>query len=594
MEQTKLNRLIDDLRSDVDMLLNNHYDLSESGVAGMRENISQITTKIESIQKELTQTHEQAIITAQNLMAYDIQYTNHTERAYSLSNDLEQYFKDFLEYFLNATEKTKDYDLEDRIKVLKPVMTKVRDHLDNLVNGDGSQISSADFEELSSTVDDLQDTCQSLEAKYTALQQQVNKYVTPKDPYYIGKSFTDYPAGTIVQTYDYEERVLNITSKTLITSPTYFFSTEQSSTGTIKLTHKVKTENAVTVKIKTFINQTQFNEQSFVTEANVEKTIEIELFDCNFNTESKANNIYTTIVYESSYCNMYLTYQKVEITAPNARMLHKIIPFNAFHFNNKYYLTDCSTGTLRTAEIEATEMHNMDNLTWVNTNIPAIECAISAFYITNSDATYSPNKICYFRRTIEDKYYAGDVSDGINILLTNATHIDTYSNSSSTPSVVNKLSTYKNNNYFSIFNPNTNKLSTISLVKNENEGTFYSAAKFDIPQHTNTSTPIVVRQDDQGNNTFGYFSSQTCQLVDGINSTLIMLGKIKDFEYTANIYIKHYDKIIKQKAKCTAQNTYELISSETFGTYDKVFEMPNNDYFAIKNKQLLYYKLPTE
>ena len=51
MEQTKLNRLIDDLRSDVDMLLNNHYDLSESGVAGMRENISQITTKIESIQK---------------------------------------------------------------------------------------------------------------------------------------------------------------------------------------------------------------------------------------------------------------------------------------------------------------------------------------------------------------------------------------------------------------------------------------------------------------------------------------------------------------------------------------------------------------
>ncbi len=591
MEQTKLNRLIDDLRSDVDMLLNNHYDLSESGVAGMRENISQITTKIESIQRELTQTHEQAIITAQNLMAYDIQYTNHTERAYSLSNDLEQYFKDFLEYFLNATEKTKDYDLEDRIKVLKPVMTKVRDHLDNLINGDGSQISSADFEELSSTVDDLQDTCQSLTTKCDNLQLQLNKYITPPDPYYVGKSYSDYPAGTIFKSYDFDERdyYFETTNRTSLTTPTIYFCTEIGADGSCTITHTLAVQNTTNVCIKTYLNGTLFDERLVAMEAGTEQqNVSYTLYELPLNQESRANNIYCTVQYQGTVSENIITYThiKTEISAPNADILNKLCPLDAIWINGKYYLTDCTTGHIKTFEIDEDQMHNTDTIEWTDTGIEAMECKTTHNMVKYNFNFKMGTEVYKFKRTKDFKLHAGQLQN--NFESSTLTYEIISFDSVNYPQIYPTCCYGYQNASFGIY------------LENGAFGTFITEPADDLVK----TKGIKVFDKLIADNFYIYGAyimkdGRVCIKRKGINYPFIELGYGSDAtiyleEYTTynnltlNVYVKRFDKIILYKVKVLNGN-FTVTETIEVGSYDLYFEMPNDKYFVIKNNQLKFY-----
>ena len=62
-------------------------------------------------------------------------------------------------------------------------------------------------------------------------------------------------------------------------------------------------------------------------------------------------------------------------------------------------------------------------------------------------------------------------------------------------------------------------------------------------------------------------------------------------QFTCDLYYKKYDKIIKNSYSV---NSYVFTQTGTteIGCYDYFIPMPNNDYFAVKNNQLIYSHFP--
>lgn len=448
--------------------------------------------------------------------------------------------------------------------------------------------SNPNIESLQTQVDTNTTNITTLQGKVTTLEAQVAKYLTPPDPYYTGKTFTDYPAGTIWQTYDYDERLLDLSSATLITAPKIYFTAEAGSAGKIKLTFSLSSTGAVTGIVKTYLNGTLLDTRNVDMQENQAHNISFELFDCPLNTESQANDIYTTFSYTSSGKTLHLTNQKVEITASNAQCINKLCPFNAFYFNGYYYLTDCSTGSLKTAQILATDMHNMDNLTWTDTGMPAVECAMAGTFVRNSDATRTPDKMYYFRHAPNENYYVGEIND-ITKELTYLNTLDTTAVKATYLSYLSKR-TNVDKTYYSFYYVADKRQADLVFVTPDTDASAYCCAKFYDPRYIDFDS-LCIRQDGSAHNTLGDLNARIrFDVMSGVNSTLIITSAKSTSNCVANFYTKNKDKLIKQTIKRTDSYVFEILSTIEFGLYDKLFEMPNNDYFAVKNNKLYYYK----
>lgn len=590
MTNETLTAILANLRDDLDMLLAVNYSTDENGIAGMRERLASAVANVSELATKLAQDEATLNTCVEHKMLFDKYYSPLVDENKTNISNLWVDFRTFLDDFLTYNETQSTVELSEKINLWSPYLSKLRKMLDVLDADDAQNLKNllenggtggAVSEELEAQVS--QNT-----ADISALQSQVEKYLTPPDPYYTGKSFTDYPAGTIWQTYDYDERLLNLSSATLITAPTVYFTAEVSSAGKIKQTFNLSATDAVTAIVRTYLNGALLDERNVDMQANQMQVISFELYDCPLNTATKANNIYTTFSYTSSGKTLNLTYQKVEITASNALCINKICPFNAFCFNDTYYLTDCSGGTLKTAQILAQDMHNMDNLTWVDTGIPAVECIMGGTYYFNSDNTFNEDKVYYFRRGLDNLVYAGEISDGISTLQKNLYQLDTVTDHSSSITLITQY-TNNTNVYSSSYNPSSKTISNLISRQNDKEGVVYHGAKF----YENTPYSILtfaIRQDNQAQNTLGNaINTNRFSILDGINSTLIAYDINNSSVFKTRVYVKHQDKVVMQVVTKN-NNNYELLSSTEIGTYDKYFEMPHNDYFAIKNNQLLYYK----
>lgn len=656
MDNTKLNRILDDLRTDVNDLLTKSYATSEVSLDALQDQLSTLSTNFYSLESEMTNLVASINTNAENITALTQQsentqtrldelQTNHTTftemfathlldfSTYAQKVDNQQKIchqtqqtaldnfnalKEFFEVFLTETEINSATTNVERITALKTYFANLKTHLatysSDYFNSLTEQITTLEttlntlqnsYQTLSQTVSTLsnsvnsltprvqtlEDNCQSMQHSINTLTTQVAKYLTPPDPYYIGKSFTDYPAGTIWQTYDCDERLFDIQNTKIITTPTLYFTTETASTGTIKLTQKFSVTDAVTLTIKVYLNQTLFSEQTFSTQAGTLHTYEFELFDCNFNQETTANNIYTTFTYTGSGKTISLSYQKVEITAPNARFLNKICPFNAYHFGGMYYLTDCTGGTLKTAQIEASEMHNMDNLEWVDTQIPAVECVSIATFTQNSDYTYSLQRINHLYRSTNYKWYIKE----LDYELLNIKDLDVFSKFSDSIYFLIKR-TINTTTYSSVYIQASGYTTDITGNINDLDCVTYITSRAHYNEEARSMISMAVRLDDQARCTLGTFDNKTGRenLVSGINGTLLMyeINKNSSGNCKVNYYTKHIDKIIKQTIKITDSKSFEILSTIEFGYYDKVFEMPNNKYFVIRNKKMSFCELP--
>lgn len=610
MTDETLNITLSNLRDDLDMLLNAHYSTSEDGIAGMKERIASIVANIDTLTTGLSETNTklaQDEATLNTCVEHDAFYDQNIAPLVDQNNtklsSLWVDFRTFLDYFLKLQEKNDTVELYEKINLWMPYLMKLRKILDILDADDaqslkdmlenGSTGGGTVNEELETQVNQNTANITALQGRVTNLEDQVAKYLTPPDPYYTGKSYTDYPAGTIIQTYDYDERKFNLTSTTKVTTPTLIFVAEQESTSTIKISTKMKTSLPATLTICTFLNDTQIDERTAtITSADVEQEFFFEFSSQPLNTDSKANTIYQTYIYSGSNNTMFLTYQKTEVFATNIMFLNKLCLFNAYCMNGQYYLTDCSSGTLKTAEISVNDIKNINSVTWNDTGIPALECYMEATFTKNSDGTFTPDCLHYFIRNLDHNIYYLETDNPTTMtVLDQVQMFDTITQANNFILYSSSVSTSKSM-YCKLFYPETKQISSMySGFGDGNYAMFFGARLYN---NTTLYKPSMygTLMSKAGECSFGSILKTTnrLQFHDGTNVTMRYFDFVNYSKYHANVFIKYYDKIIKHHFQQDG-STMTLLDTIEFGKYDKIYEMPNNDYFAIKENKFYYYKM---
>lgn len=444
----------------------------------------------------------------------------------------------------------------------------------------------------------IQTKVDSLGEKIDSLTKKVDSTQTPTDDNYTGKTFSEYPAGTIMQTYDCYEQKLAINSTSSITSPKMYFCALEGCSATLKLHSTFKDTKIVSsVLCQFYLNDSVIHSQIVeMSNTDTEYSFSTTLYGVCLNQSSQANNAYIKLSPNTTNYsrNFVLTNIKLEVIAPNAQFLNKPMPFNVEAINDKYYFSDCTSGTALTAEILATDMHNMDNLSWQDTQI---ECSsyqhIAGF--TQYDSTYLLDIMGYFyvdgqnyRRikfpsknfsAIENLAYSldwcpvTDTTPHMTCLWTNKpkmmiiANADFSRNMTSSYSGKCSVQPVKMIGFRAFDSTYSSKMGLYFNITINEDGTATLRAEY---------TELNYKFFELGN--FTDATLYACKIADSL------------WEYNVVCYLKYFDRIIKKQLTfSTRTRAFTLLSTEEVGYYDKFFLLPNNDYVVLKNNKLEYH-----
>lgn len=432
-------------------------------------------------------------------------------------------------------------------------------------------------------------------ARINSLQSQINTRILPSDPYNTaGMTFSDYPPGTIIRTYDYFEKQVNLTTSNNLTFPEVFFCAEEGSEVDIKVNFDyVGSLNVFDMLIKVHLNNiVVYQEVVSVTELNTQKNYDTLIQGVLLNTETRAATVKVSLTISGGGKSISCSRFKAELIGPNAELINRPHPYNVQYIQGKYYVSDCSSGVAKTAEILASQMWNMESLTWQDTGIEA-EKHVTGVTLKQYGSTYL-------------------IEDMVTMTINN--------NQLTAYSTKNDLSKTVNNVYQFSWQPrrdikicllyvDTNKTTAYGLIKenfsSQSTGQYnagYGKSLFaigfnllyDVTDYITSSYPcIIITTGGEVIFANGYSSSAvTLSLGYGSFARAYISGNSTvQTGLLIDVYIKHYDKIIKKAIKLSG-STATILSTEVIGSYEDYFRGANNDYFVVKNGQLLYYKDP--
>ena len=411
--------------------------------------------------------------------------------------------------------------------------------------------------------------------------------LTPADPYYNPKTFSDYPAGTILQGYAKYSRKFNkaYASTGTFTSPNIVFSAENGSSGKLLFKMKFSSNNTFSGMLKIYLNDASIYEEAIdFLDSSLTYTIEKEISGL---TLSDGNVFYAKIT-PNFLRSFTLQNLEAELIAPNAEVINQLSPFFVEYYNNKYYLSDCSSGTAKIAEISVDEIHNINNIVWEDTGIECLQYRFS-FIVKSYGENYQVVKRVDFYCSPNDE----------NII----TFIDKENDSTICTSNCSQLdwSMAKSANVF--YAGLQENESVLATLYNSNlsyskrlQGTFYETAaakRFEgVDSLDHRSYCISVKSNGHCYPAaIHYLYTDTMDLGFGTRNHLYCNNQNPNLVYLT-CYSKFYDKIIKKCYTYVNANTYELTSTESIGAYEEYFEGINNDYFVVKNNKLEYHKKP--
>ena len=409
--------------------------------------------------------------------------------------------------------------------------------------------------------------------------------LTPPDPYYNPKTFSDYPAGTILQGYaKYSRTLIKTSSRSDITSPIMIFRGEENSSATVKIKCTFTFPRNVTLTLKLFLN----DEVVATKTTDVINGSNLLLDEFQGIVLSEVNKFKYQIVFGSSYIATSGLFE-MEVIAPNVEIINQLSPFCVEAFMGKYYLADCTSGTAKIAEINADEMHNMNNLTWVDTNI---NCNRYCFGFGIDDHgelfdMYGRNDF-YYRNDGEIVFINKETDEEV-VISSSTQIIDWFSNYTKN---IGLLERTKDKNYDSSF------LGRNSLARSSLE-TFecydVSASKFGEQFRTMLNIRFGVFTLPNGNTKLASINVSPNKYFDsgfGTHNHLYIDSHQTTYA-TLSCYSKYFDKIIKRKYNYEKFTGFSLASTEEIGAYEEYFEGVNNDYFVVKNGVLEYHKKVT-
>ena len=433
---------------------------------------------------------------------------------------------------------------------------------------------------------------QEQETKLNQTYSYFLSHVVEPDPYYTGNTPSDYTSGSIFQTYDFDERRLNLQTTNSINLPTLYFATETSSSADIFVDIKFFVQSSLAnVMFKTYVNDvlvdtTTQDVSALNTEIHFSKTI----YDVVLNSNQRGNTVYVQALFQTTNLSktLQVVYQKIGITAANIEFLNKICPFDAIYIDGNYHITDATGPTAKVATIAQNNMFNLGNLTWTDTNIVSNNLKVM-FNSESYQQTYMLNQIGYLSFEPDNRYR-------VNLLGEAQTETNKYD-------IALDFRPSFNTNFYMLAqrsnsNNSINNYYSTQQVLSTNSGTALNAikivcARFATNIYPSSAMPTaIITIDRNGLATFHSSNQSTAAkyhiALDYCQDATLFVDNISTSgEYDVHVYYKRFDKIIYKKYHML-NYVLTLISQTEMGSYDKIFKMANNDYFAVKNNQLIY------
>lgn len=458
----------------------------------------------------------------------------------------------------------------------------------------GTNITIDQNNVISSTASGGGDTT-ALQTQIDSLQQQINNLKTPADDSYVGKSWSDFPAGTIVQTYDCLDLPLTHNCTYDLSLPKAYFLAEAGSLGTIKINidYANQAESSVDAMFSVFLNDTIIHQPTITLAGDTQThSICFELFDQNLNPDAKSNCIYVKIGLADSSHSINFDRIKTELIAPNAELINKYSPFDVEIFTDTYCIADCTGKEAKVCQISNQEIVNANTLQFEDLSITTPKLMVAKnFKQYGTDYVYDDtvyvyqqgnNKLMAFSKANNSAYTMNQNTKHFDFLPFRATSIN----------VPCQTTNGKFQNY--IYTPSNNNCgySTLTAAPADSIQVFSAKYTQDLA-NINDSYKHVGYNDATGKFTLtNYTSSKTPSFtIEHCCSPRIYITNfVTYYNYTMEIYYKQFNKILKCTVSRTSNGFEQQGSTIEMGTYDDFFLGNNNDYFVVKGKKLEYHK----
>ena len=595
-QNNELKNQIERMRYQIDEL--------ETSSNEMRQNSS--SSKIEQIENRITANNTAISGLTSRLMADEQIISNNSTAIGQTNNTISQISSDLQTLSNNYTTTNNQVSVHtqqisnmiphinqnmlDIANLEEQVDQNTEDIADLKANGTGG--SSCNCE---SDIADIQveQIVQNNEISHSSVNlDYVKKYLslldTPTDPDYNPQPYTAEPENTIFQTQAEFNRKYNKTFTTTLTTPKMIFSADDQTSGALLVKVNFTANETFTGTITIYNNNVSiFSEEfSFLNES---LTFEYSKTLSNI-TCSEGNMFYVKIV-ASNNTTLVMTNSYAKLTANNAEVINQISPFNVEYFSGKYYISDCSSGTAKIAEINVSDMKNMYCLDWIDTGIECLQYKTA--FQTNVEII--GDRIDYYLG-IDGQVHMIDRTTNTSVTLPESYLMPDwfqFTNEKSSFLIHNDSYYY---NYDIQFNNSTLTYSNSSLCYGV---TYYNAMTYSTAKYLSEFffSPCSTK--------FAVINSNNASISGAImhktNVTPINLGKgINLHCYYENItssrificcFAKYYNKIINYRFRYNlVSGTMTLLSPTSIGCYEEYFEGANNDYFIVKNGILKYYK----
>ena len=416
---------------------------------------------------------------------------------------------------------------------------------------------------------------------------------------------------TIYNEYDVYERELDLSGNRFVYSPSVLFSTEATLTSTDENDETISYQVPLTVQISITVNVSEAGTYQFYIydSGTIIKQTDIQFANEDVNEDkvitlksscfvaNAGHNYYVYVTSNNAYSTATVSIfkLKMEIIAPNVTIHNKIHPFDVqyCYYTNKYYLSDCTSGFAKLAEINANDLHSTADIVWTQTNIPAQ--SYKTYFIGKTDNTSSEIGKRYAIITNKnDTVSIFDCDENVTIYTApRGTHKISQVFTKHNYSIL-----FKSANYTTTFSPlyfyieQAGNMTTNNSFTNANTVANIEAIRNNLNYLSNTASwggNVVIRTDG----TLAYHNR-------GTFSKAINLSHVQD----AKIYMKRvsssnqffHDFFVKQFGKYYHYNTNYLGTNFTCDTTqgtevmecDDLFYGANNDYFVVINNALEY------
>lgn len=531
--------------------------------------------------------------------SYQIEKTNATNQS-----QLDAIEKDISSFKHNFSVIDTNFDnLFNTVSEIDNTNTKQAEQISVLfvkTNGNATRIEA--LEPLQSRTVQIRKDLSALQTKHDTdisdLTRQIEILKQPVDDSYHPKTYSDFPAGTILKTYDFFEMEMESTEIGALTLPIVCFCAEAESEGTLKIkfNYKYAVDNLELLVTVLLNGENLFQDKITVENATEWQTYQKSLNGIQLNKTAKANMI--KIMCQPTYTKAFsVNYVKVELFAPNADLINKQIPYDVEIIDGYYYITDCSTGTAKIAKAKFEDVKNVDALQFETTAFKAKKLVVG-----QRCKSYSSNYV------LDDIHYLYRGWDN---------HVHSYS--------------FENNNDYRITDqfisfdwlPNRNTVLNIAITNSQNDArtmalmasntnyttytTQNSPKNFAINHAFKPFTSILKHIDyryplalvDLNGEVWLYSTyasdRKTISLGYGTNIRAYYKNYKNENSYDLSVFVTKFDKIVNYDITFlkTADTPYTINSTTEIGSYDDYFEGANNDYFVVKGGKLQHYLKPT-